>query len=119
MTLSLFLDSLSAVLNGGKMTIFELAEIVNATLVMRKSDENSYLVHFDRGELLAGVILISATGYGRSPGGAMREYVQKIRDQRLVFDATGKTRREFRVPPTLVYKPWTRREASRFIIEGD
>ncbi|TSC88875.1 MAG: hypothetical protein G01um10143_772 [Parcubacteria group bacterium Gr01-1014_3] len=97
------------------MTIFELAELIDADLVVTKTDENGYYAKFEHGELTDGSILMSECGRGRSPNGAIREYIQKIRGQRLVIDAYKETRREFVIPVTLVYKPWTRRESTPFM----
>ncbi len=98
------------------MHIFELAELIETKIIVVRVNEESYYTHFIRGELTDGSLLMSAVGRGKSPGGALRDYVRNLRGQRLVIDAFKSTRREFKVPKSLVYQRWPRRKASPFLI---
>ena len=98
------------------MHIIELAEIIGGRLVVTKEERDSYYARFAMSELRDGTILISAIGIGKTPGGAVRNYIQKIRGQRLIIHSTnGIARKEFNIPKSLLYKPLPRRKELPFL----
>lgn len=87
------------------MTLDELAHLLDVELRITSSvDDNgkiSIRVKFPHAEIKDGIVLASATGFGKTLAQARKNYAREIAGKRLVFDAYGEFRREFNIPSTL------------------
>ena len=85
------------------MTIFEFADAINKEIVIRyyPNQNDRFSASFERCEISEPNILIGVYGDGKSPAGAIDDYLNKIRGQKIVFNAHGNNRQEFTVPKKL------------------
>lgn len=85
------------------MTLYELAEVMDAELVCRRYPKQNgrWMAELEYAEVKGDGVLISAYGNGDTPQAAMSDYLKHIRGQVLVRYATSK-RTEFHVPNDLI-----------------
>lgn len=89
------------------MNIEEYADALNLDLVIQRypNQSNRYSARFDRCETKESAdssCLEGTYGNGRSPQGAVEDYIDKIRGRVLVVDAMmGNDRRQYVVPKEL------------------
>ena len=85
------------------MNIEELADLIEVDLVIRRyaGQNGRHTASFDRVEIIDGRLLRSDCGNGSSPRKAINDYIEKIRNKRIVINAMLENRKEFRVPKNL------------------
>mgnify|MGYP006995678013 CR=1 FL=1 len=89
------------------MNISDYADIIQADLILRRysGQENRWSATFEHSETKesAGSSILAGTyGNGKTPQGAIEDYVFKLSGLILIFNAMNKsTRREYGIPQTL------------------
>lgn len=85
------------------MNIFEFADIIGKELIVRRmpNQNNRWMCDFDRCEVKEGIMLGSVFGNARNPIDSINNFTQKIRGQKLIFNAYTDKRQEFNAPNDL------------------
>ena len=88
------------------MNIYEFADIIDAQLEIRRypNQNNRYIAQFSNCMVSEPAILVGLYGNAKSGKGAITDYVNKIKGQKIVFNSHTPQRKEFIVPSTLTSK---------------
>jgi hypothetical protein len=94
---------------GETMNIEELSDLMGEDLVIRRyaGQNNRYMAHFEHSDTKDDSDdpgLCGSYGNGKSPDEAIEDYVKKIRGKLLIINAWGENRREYYIPPILIYR---------------
>lgn len=77
----------------------------NLKLFRFPNQNGRWLAEIENGEIKEPGVLVGKFGTGQTPEEAIEDYVQKIKGQTLVVNATTKYRKEFQIPQSLFYEP--------------
>ena len=83
------------------MTIDEFADIINKNIIITRyaNQSNRFCVRFEGCEVSHNTpFLLGASGNGKSVGEAMKDYIEKIKGQKLIFNSYRDDRQEFFCP---------------------
>jgi hypothetical protein len=83
------------------MNIYELAEMQDLFLTISyRTRLKDWYCNFEKYSVKDGIMLKGVSGDGKTPDAALKNYIEKIKGQRLVY-GVGSEGREFNVPMSL------------------